>query len=87
MIGKLQCVVLDFPDGPGLARFYQALLGGEVNQADPRWAVDDDFSTLHTGSGLVFAFQREAGAWQRKRELSGARRSAGAMFSAACFAC
>jgi len=58
MIGKLQCVVLDCPDGPGLARFYQALLGGKVNQADPRWAVDDDFSTLHTESGLVFAFQR-----------------------------
>jgi hypothetical protein len=66
MIGKLQCVVLDCPDGPGLARFYQALLGGEVNRADPRWAVDDDFSTLQPGSGLVFAFQREAGAWQRK---------------------
>jgi len=58
MIGTLQCVVLDCPDGPGLARFYQALLGGEVNQADPRWAVDDDFSTLHPGSGLILAFQR-----------------------------
>lgn len=58
MIGKLQCVVLDCPDAPGLARFYQALLGGAVNQGDPRWAVSDDFSTLHTESGLVFAFQR-----------------------------
>jgi Glyoxalase-like domain len=57
MIGKLQCVVLDCPDVPGLARFYQALLGGTVNQSDPRWAVDDDFSTLHTESGIVFAFQ------------------------------
>lgn len=58
VIGKLQCVVLDCPDAPGLARFYQALLGGVVNQADPRWTVSDDFSTLHTESGLVFAFQR-----------------------------
>ena len=57
MIGNLQCVVLDCPDAPGLAWFYQALLGGAVNQADPRWAADDDFSTLHTKSGLVFAFQ------------------------------
>jgi catechol 2,3-dioxygenase-like lactoylglutathione lyase family enzyme len=58
MIGTLQCVVLDCPDPLGLARFYQAMLGGEVNQADARWGTDDDFSTLHTGSGLVFAFQR-----------------------------
>jgi catechol 2,3-dioxygenase-like lactoylglutathione lyase family enzyme len=58
MIGKLQCVVLDCPDVRELAQFYQALLGGAVNQADPRWAVGDDFATLHTGSGLVFAFQR-----------------------------
>ena len=59
MIGNLQCVVLDYPDAPGLAGFYQTLLGGGVNQADPRWAADD-FSTLRTGSGLVFAFQRVA---------------------------
>jgi Glyoxalase-like domain len=58
MIGTLQCVVLDCPDVLGLARFYQALLGGVVNQADPRWAVGDDFSTLHTQSGLVLGFQR-----------------------------
>ena len=58
MIGKLQCVVLDCPDPPGLARFYQGLLGGTVNQADRRWSTGKDFSTLHTGSGLVFAFQR-----------------------------
>ncbi|MGH3206066.1 MAG: VOC family protein [Streptosporangiaceae bacterium] len=57
MIGKLQCVVLDCPDVGELAQFYQALLGGAVNQADPRWAIGDDFATLHTGSGLVFAFQ------------------------------
>jgi catechol 2,3-dioxygenase-like lactoylglutathione lyase family enzyme len=58
MIGRLQCVVLDCPNATGLARFYQALLGGAVNRADPRWAVDDDFSTLHTESGLVLGFQR-----------------------------
>jgi hypothetical protein len=58
MIGTLQCVVLDCPDALGLARFYQALLGGVVNRADPRWAVSDGFSTLRTQSGLVLGFQR-----------------------------
>ena len=58
MIGKLQCVVLDCPDVRELARFYQALLGGVVDRPDPRWAVNDDFATLHTDTGLVFAFQR-----------------------------
>jgi predicted enzyme related to lactoylglutathione lyase len=58
VIGKLQCVVLDCPDVVELAQFYQSLLGGAVNQPDRRWSVNDDFSTLHTGSGLVFAFQR-----------------------------
>ncbi|WP_219472368.1 VOC family protein [Nonomuraea rhizosphaerae] len=58
MIGKLQCVVLDCPDVLELARFYHALLGGTVNKPDRRWAVNDDFATLHAGSGLVLAFQR-----------------------------
>jgi catechol 2,3-dioxygenase-like lactoylglutathione lyase family enzyme len=58
VIGKLQCVVLDCPDVLELARFYQSLLGGVVDQPDPRWAVSNEFSTLHTSSGLVFAFQR-----------------------------
>ncbi len=58
MIGKLQCVVVDGPDVVELAQFYQGLLGGAVNQPDSRWAVGDAFATLHTGSGLVFAFQR-----------------------------
>ena len=49
MIGTLQCVVLDCPDGLRLARFYQAVLGGEVNQPDPRWAVDEDFATVSDG--------------------------------------
>ncbi|GAA1247631.1 VOC family protein [Oryzihumus leptocrescens] len=60
MIGNLQCVVLDCPDATGLARFYRELLGGEVNRPDRRWAVNDDFATLHTGAGLVLAFQRVA---------------------------
>jgi hypothetical protein len=46
-----ECVVLDCPDASGVARFYQALLGGTVIQADPRWTVNEDFSTLHTESG------------------------------------
>lgn len=58
MIGTLQCVVLDCPDVLELARFYRTLLGGAVNQPDRRWAVDDDFATLHTDAGLVLAFQR-----------------------------
>ncbi|WP_329424413.1 VOC family protein [Streptosporangium sp. NBC_01495] len=57
MIGNLQCVVLDCPDAPALARFYRSLLGGELNRPDPRWSLDDDWATLHTGSGLVLAFQ------------------------------
>ncbi|MFF2188215.1 VOC family protein [Streptomyces sp. NPDC058155] len=61
MIGKLQCVVLDCPDVGVLARFYQSLLGGDVNRPDPRWAVGDGFATLHTGDGLVLAFQRVSG--------------------------
>lgn len=60
MIADLQCVVLDCPDPAGLAEFYQAVLGGTVNQQDGRWALDDDWATLHTPAGLVFAFQRSA---------------------------
>jgi catechol 2,3-dioxygenase-like lactoylglutathione lyase family enzyme len=50
-------VVLDCPDARELARFYQSLLGGEINRRDPRWATGADFSTLHT-PGLVLGFQR-----------------------------
>jgi catechol 2,3-dioxygenase-like lactoylglutathione lyase family enzyme len=60
MIGKLQCVVVDCPDVPALVAFYQALLGGEVNRPDRRWAVGDRFATLHLDSGLVIAFQHVA---------------------------
>jgi catechol 2,3-dioxygenase-like lactoylglutathione lyase family enzyme len=58
MIAKLQCVVLDCADVDALARFYQSLLGGVVNQPDPRWSLDDGWATLHLDDGMVLAFQR-----------------------------
>ncbi|MFJ7295873.1 VOC family protein [Streptomyces collinus] len=60
MIVDLQCVVLDCPEPAELAAFYQSLLGGTVNQPDPRWALSDAWATLHTASGVVLAFQRAA---------------------------
>ncbi|MFF5932771.1 VOC family protein [Streptomyces sp. NPDC012508] len=61
MIGTLQCVVLDCTDVMELARFYQQLLGGEINRADPQWAVDDAWATLHDAAGApVLAFQAVA---------------------------
>lgn len=60
MIAELQCVVLDCPDPARLAGFYHSLLGGRVNQADRRWALDENWATLHTAAGLVLAFQRVA---------------------------
>ncbi|WP_455354345.1 VOC family protein [Streptomyces sp. SYSU K217416] len=60
MIGELQCVVLDCSNPLVLAGFYASVLGGNVNQPDGRWAVGEDWATLHTGSGLVLAFQRVA---------------------------
>lgn len=58
MIASLECVVVDCPDARELADFYQAILGGAVNQPDPRWSLDDDWATLHTPGGLVLCFQR-----------------------------
>ncbi|GAA1365099.1 VOC family protein [Streptomyces beijiangensis] len=58
MIAALQCIVLDCPDPPSLAAFYQVVLGGAVNRPDPRWSLDADWTTLHTASGLVLGFQR-----------------------------
>jgi len=49
--------VLDCPDPATLAEFYHSLLGGGVNQPDPRWAVGDRWATLRTPTGLVLAFQ------------------------------
>jgi catechol 2,3-dioxygenase-like lactoylglutathione lyase family enzyme len=60
MIARLQCVVLDCPDPIQLAKFYQSLLGGAVNQRDRRWALGDDWATLHGPSGFVLCFQRIA---------------------------
>ena len=57
MIGTLQCVVLDCHYPAALARFYAALLGGEVDR-HPRFSLDKGWSTLHTPTGLVLAFQR-----------------------------
>ncbi|MGY5129057.1 VOC family protein [Streptomyces nigrescens] len=60
MIADLQCVVLDCPDPGQLAEFYRSLLGGAVNQQDRRWALGEDWATLHSPSGLVLAFQQVA---------------------------
>jgi Glyoxalase-like domain len=51
-------VVLDCADVVELSRFYASLLGGVVNQPDPRWALNDAWATLHIEDGLVLAFQR-----------------------------
>jgi hypothetical protein len=56
-LATLECVVLDCPDPGQLAAFYRALLGGAINQPDPRWAVSDRWATLHTAPGQVLAFQ------------------------------
>jgi hypothetical protein len=53
-------VVLDCPDDEELARFYHALLGGEVNRPDRRWSLGGGWSTLHLPSGFVLCFQRVA---------------------------
>lgn len=58
MIASLECVVLDCPGVRELAEFYQAIVGGVVNQPDRRWSVDDGWATLHTPGGLVLCFQR-----------------------------
>ena len=60
MIAELQCVVLDCADPAELAAFYRGLLGGTVDRPDPRWSLDADWTTLHTPSGQVLAFQRVA---------------------------
>jgi len=60
MLAELECVVLDCPDPRRLAAFYQLILGGIVNERDPRWAVGDGWATLHSSGLLVLAFQRVA---------------------------
>ncbi len=58
MLAKLQCVVLDCADVVELSGFYQSLLGGVVNQPDPRWSLGEGWATLHADDGFVLAFQR-----------------------------
>ncbi|MEU5716149.1 VOC family protein [Streptomyces sp. NPDC020403] len=58
MIAELQCVVMDCPDPARLAGFYGAVLGGHVDQPDPRWSLGPDWATVHTPAGTVLAFQR-----------------------------
>ncbi|MFJ9775379.1 VOC family protein [Kitasatospora sp. NPDC101157] len=60
MIGTLQCLVLDCPDPAVLARFYAAVLGGEVDRPDRRWSLGPGWSTLHLDDGTVFCFQAVA---------------------------
>ncbi|MFE4450181.1 VOC family protein [Streptomyces sp. NPDC056796] len=61
MVAELQCVVLDCPDPARLAGFYAALLGGEVNRPDRRWAVGENWATVHTPAGTVLCFQKVEG--------------------------
>lgn len=56
-LATMECVVLDCPDPRQLAAFYHSLLGGSINQPDPRWTVGDRWATLHTPTGQVLAFQ------------------------------
>jgi hypothetical protein len=56
-LATLECVVLDCPYPGELAAFYRSLVGGTINQPDPRWAVGDGWATLHTPTGQVLAFQ------------------------------
>jgi hypothetical protein len=50
-IAKLRAVVLDCPDPPGLARFYAALVGGEVDDGG-------DWVTLRDGADVRLSFQQ-----------------------------
>ncbi|MEU5585708.1 VOC family protein [Streptomyces chrestomyceticus] len=60
-LARVQCIALDCPDPMRLARFYAELLGGEINRPTSLWTTDDDWTTLHTESGTVLAFQRAPG--------------------------
>lgn len=51
-IARMHAVVLDCPDPPALAGFYQALVGGEVEVDE-----DDGWATLR-GDGVALDFQR-----------------------------
>jgi catechol 2,3-dioxygenase-like lactoylglutathione lyase family enzyme len=51
---SLNAVTLDSPDAPGLARFYQRLLGGTLVEDEPEWVV-----LRLPGGGVRLAFQQE----------------------------
>jgi hypothetical protein len=55
-IAKLRAVVLDCQDPVGLARFYGALVGGEVTEHD-----GGDWVTLRDGADVRLSFQRVDG--------------------------
>jgi catechol 2,3-dioxygenase-like lactoylglutathione lyase family enzyme len=52
MIGQLRSVVIDCPEPPRLAAFYQAVLGGSVHAEDDSWVV------LNSPDGVRLAFQQ-----------------------------
>lgn len=51
MIGTLASVVLDCPDPKGLAAFYAAVLGGDVEEVEEDWVV------LRATDGVRLSFQ------------------------------
>ena len=54
-LGRLALVTVDCPDPVALARFYQSILGGEVNDAG---AADHGWVELTTPGGVKVGFQR-----------------------------
>jgi catechol-2,3-dioxygenase len=52
-IAKLRAVVLDCPEPVGLAEFYGALVGGEIDASD-----DGEWVTLRDGGDVLLAFQQ-----------------------------
>ncbi|TDC12906.1 VOC family protein [Streptomyces sp. 8K308] len=61
MIATLQCTVIDCPDPAALARFYQGILGGEVDEAYEDWVW------LKPPTGARFAFQKVLGEYRPPR--------------------
>ncbi|MFC5909296.1 VOC family protein [Streptacidiphilus monticola] len=61
MIGRVQTYALDCPDPLALARFYQQLVGGEIEEDDEIQDSDDGWVTLKPESGTPISFQRVPG--------------------------
>jgi hypothetical protein len=55
-IARLRAVVLDCPEPLGLAEFYRALVGGEIDVTD-----DGDWVTLRGDADVSLSFQRAPG--------------------------